>query len=212
MPFGLPRDADAVLLFETDGIAEAVESEATMIVEVARKYGAREVRIAESADEANQFWMARRIGATALYRDRKNVLVEDVTVPRGNLPALIKRCKELAKEYALQIVMLGHAGDGNLHPAILTDIDDTAHYKRATEAMEGIFRAAVELGGVLSGEHGIGLEKQKFFSQVIDPVVINMMKRIKALMDPNNIMNPGKIWSEDGQGSQHPTDTRSPSP
>lgn len=94
----------------------------------------------------------------------------------------------------------------------LTDINDTAHYKRATEAMEGIFRAAVELGGVLSGEHGIGLEKQKFFSRITDPVVINIMKGIKALMDPNNIMNPGKIWSEGVPRSERPADEQAPPP
>jgi len=196
MPFGLPKDAEAVLLFETDGSSESVEWEAKVIVEVAQKHGARYVRIAGSADEANQFWMARRVGASALYRDTKTVLVEDVTVPRGNLPALIKRCKELAKKYNLEIVALGHAGDGNLHPAILTDITDKEHYKRASQAMEEIFHAAVEFGGVLSGEHGIGLEKQKFFTEVVDPIVLSMMKKIKTLLDPNNIMNPGKIWDQ----------------
>jgi glycolate oxidase len=196
MPFGLPKDADAVLLFETDGVSEAVEREAEVIVEVARKHGARDVRIAKSTDEANQFWLARRIGATGLYKDTRTVLVEDVTVPRGNLAALIKRCKELARIYNLEIVMFGHAGDGNLHPGIRTDITDKQHYKRATQAMEEIFHAAAELGGVLSGEHGIGLEKQKFFMQVTDPVVLSIMKKIKALLDPNNIMNPGKIWDE----------------
>jgi len=196
MPFGLPRDADAVLLFETDGASEAVERETEIIVEVARKHGAKEVRIAESINEANQFWMARRVGASAIYRDTKTVLVEDVTVPRGNLPVLIKRCKELAKKYNLEIVALGHAGDGNLHPAILTDITDVNHYQKATEAMDEIFQAAVEFGGVISGEHGIGLEKQKFLMKTIDPTVLTIMKKIKTLLDPNNIMNPGKIWSE----------------
>jgi glycolate oxidase len=196
MPFGLPKDADAVLLFETDGSSESVDREAKLIVEVARKHGAKDVRMAKSVEEANQFWMARRMGAAALYRITRTVLVEDVTVPRGNLPALIRRCKELAQKYNLEIVVLGHAGDGNLHPAVLTDITDTEHYGRATRAMDEIFHAAVELEGVLSGEHGIGLEKQKFFTKMVDPVLLRMMKKIKALIDPNNIMNPGKIWDD----------------
>jgi glycolate oxidase len=121
-------------------------------------------------------------------------MAEDVTVPRGNIPALMKKCKELAKTYNVEIVVLGHAGDGNLHPAVLTDINNKEHYDRALKAMDGIIEGAVELGGVLSGEHGIGLEKQKFFNKVTNPVVVNLMKGVKALFDPNNIMNPGKIW------------------
>jgi glycolate oxidase len=90
--------------------------------------------------------------------------------------------------------ILGHAGDGNLHPSVLTDAKNKEHYERSVKAVDEIIEAAVELGGVLSGEHGIGLEKQKFFNKVTNPVVVNMMKGIKALFDPNNIMNPGKIW------------------
>jgi glycolate oxidase len=194
MPMGLPKDADAVLLFECDGIAEAVEKETEKIVEITKKYGAVDARVAKDADEANKYWLARRAGFAAVFGKAKTVFAEDVTVPRGKIPALINRCKELAKKFNLEIVVLGHAGDGNLHPAILTDISNKEHYDRAVQAMDGIIEAAVEFGGVLSGEHGIGLEKQKFFRKVTDPVVVNMMKNVKALFDPNNIMNPGKIW------------------
>ncbi|OQC48045.1 MAG: putative FAD-linked oxidoreductase [Deltaproteobacteria bacterium ADurb.Bin026] len=194
MPMGLPKDADAVLLFECDGIAEAVEKETEKIVEITKKYGAVDARVAKDADEANKYWLARRAGFAAVFGKAKTVFAEDVTVPRGKIPALINRCKELAKKFNLEIVVLGHAGDGNLHPAILTDISNKEHYDRAVQAMDGIIEAAVEFGGVLSGEHGIGLEKQKFFRKVTDPVVVDMMKNVKALFDPNNIMNPGKIW------------------
>ncbi|MCX5817073.1 MAG: FAD-binding protein [Proteobacteria bacterium] len=194
MPMGLPKDADAVLLFECDGIAEAVEKETEKIVEITKKYGAVDARVAKDIDEANKYWLARRAGFAAVFGKAKTVFAEDVTVPRGKIPALINRCKELAKKHNVEIVVLGHAGDGNLHPAILTDINNKDHYDRAVKAMDAIIEAAVEFGGVLSGEHGIGLEKQKFFSKITDPVVVKMMKDIKALFDPNNIMNPGKIW------------------
>jgi glycolate oxidase len=194
MPIGLPKDADAVLLFECDGIQEAVEKETEKIVEITKKYGAKDVKVAKDVDEANKYWLARRAGFAAVFGKAKTVLAEDVTVPRGRIPDLINKCKELSKKYNVEITVLGHAGDGNLHPSIMTDMSNTEHYKRATGAMEEIILGAVELGGVLSGEHGIGLEKQKFFNKVTDPVVINMMKGIKALFDPNNIMNPGKIW------------------
>ena len=191
---GLPKDADAVLLFECDGIPEAVEKETEQIVEITKKYGAVDVRVAKDQAEADKYWLARRAGFAAVFGKAPTVFAEDVTVPRGRIPDLIRKCKEIAKKYDLEMCVLGHAGDGNLHPAILTDINKKDEYERALKGMDEIIEGAVELGGVLSGEHGIGLEKQKFFKRIIDPNVINMMKGIKQLMDPNNIMNPGKIW------------------
>ncbi len=194
MPMGLPKDADAVLLFEVDGIQEAVDKETEKIVEIAKKYGATDVRVAKDQADADKYWMARKAGFAAVFGKAKTVFAEDVTVPRGQIPALINKCKELAKKHNVEIVVLGHAGDGNLHPAILTDIDNKEHYDRAVKAMDAIIESAVEFGGVLSGEHGIGLEKQKFLKRQLEPKVIEMMKNIKKLFDPNNIMNPGKIW------------------
>ena len=162
-PLGLPGEADAVLIFEVDGMAEAVEKEADKIIEIARMNGAREVRPARDQDEANRFWMARRAGFAMIFGRAPTVLAEDVTVPRGQIPALIRKCRELSRKYDLEIVVMGHAGDGNLHPSVLTDIKDREHFARAEKAVEGIIEAALELGGVLSGEHGIGLEKQRFF-------------------------------------------------
>ena len=194
MPMGLPKDADAVLLFEVDGIPEAVEKETEKIVEIAKKYGATDVRVAKDQAEADKYWMARKAGFAAVFGKAKTVFAEDVTVPRGQIPALINKCKELAKQYNVEIVVLGHAGDGNLHPAILTDVNNKEHYDRALKAMDAIIESAVDFGGVLSGEHGIGLEKQKFLRRQLEPKVIDMMKKVKGLFDPNNIMNPGKIW------------------
>ena len=138
--------------------------------------------------------MARRAGFAAVFGKAPTVLAEDVTVPRGQIPNLIKRCKELAKKYNVEIVVLGHAGDGNLHPSIMSDEKNKELHERALKAMDEIIESAVEFGGVLSGEHGIGLEKAKFLRRVMEPAVIDLMKGIKALVDPNNIMNPGKIW------------------
>ncbi|OPY03601.1 MAG: putative FAD-linked oxidoreductase [Syntrophorhabdus sp. PtaB.Bin184] len=196
MQVGLPRDADAVLIFEVDGPPEAVEVETKTIVEVATKHGAREVRAAKDENEAGRYWAGRRAGFAAVFGAAATVMAEDVTVPRGQIPALINKCRELSKKYDVEIVMLGHAGDGNLHPSILTDISNKEHYGRAASAMDEIFDVAVALGGVISGEHGIGLEKAKAFSKTIDPEVFELMKKVKTFMDPNNIMNPGKIWPQ----------------
>ena len=194
MPMGLPVDADAVLLFECDGLPEAIEKEIEKIAEIVKKYGAVDVRIAKDQAEADQYWMARKAGFAATYGKTPTVLSEDVTVPRGNIPAFIRKVKEIGKKYNVENCILGHAGDGNLHPSVLTDIKNKEHYERSMKAVDEIIEAAVELGGVLSGEHGIGLEKQKFFNKVTNPVVVTLMKNVKHLFDPDNIMNPGKIW------------------
>ena len=171
-----------------------MKEETSRVVKVVKEHGARDVSVAADQAEADNYWAARKAGFAAVYGHARTVFLEDVTVPRNRMPDLIRKCKELSKKYRVDIVTFGHAGDGNLHPAILTDIADREHYERALKAAEGIFEAAVALGGVLLGEHGIGLEKQRFFNQFTDPVVVGMMKGIKRLVDPNNIMNPGKIW------------------
>ncbi|HBE45192.1 MAG TPA: glycolate oxidase subunit GlcD [Deltaproteobacteria bacterium] len=194
MPLGLPKDAEAVLLFECDGIPEAVEKETEKILEVAKKYGAKETRVAKDMDEAMRYWKARSAGFAAVFGKAPTVFAEDVTVPRGKIPDFIRKVREIAKKYDVEYNVLGHAGDGNLHPSILTDINNKEHYERSVKALEEVIEAAVELGGVLSGEHGIGLEKARFLRRTMDPVVIDIMKKIKGILDPNNIMNPGKIW------------------
>jgi glycolate oxidase len=193
MPLGLPKDADAILLFEVDGSTETVAEEAERIEAVARQYGAREVRVPGNPAEAAAYWAGRKAGFAAVYGYAKTVFLEDVTVPRNRLPDLVRECKEISKRHDVPIVTFGHAGDGNLHPAILTDINDKKHSERAMAALEDLFRAAVRLGGVISGEHGIGLEKQEFFNRTTDPVVLDLMKGIKNLLDPNDIFNPGKM-------------------
>ncbi|MBP8625630.1 MAG: FAD-binding protein [Syntrophorhabdaceae bacterium] len=194
MPLGLPKDAEAVLLFECDGIPETVEKETEKIVEIAKKYGARETRVPKDMDEAMKYWKARSAGFAAVFGKAPTVFAEDVTVPRGKIPEFIRKVREIAKKYNVEYNVLGHAGDGNLHPSILTDINNKEHYERSVKALEEIIETAVELGGVLSGEHGIGLEKARFLRRTMDPMVIDIMKKIKAIFDPNNIMNPGKIW------------------
>ncbi|MGA2109372.1 MAG: FAD-linked oxidase C-terminal domain-containing protein [Syntrophorhabdales bacterium] len=195
MPMGLPKNADAILLFQSDGgTEEAVEKEALKIVETATKCGAREAKAAKNQAEADQYWTARAAGFAATFGKTRTVFAEDVTVPRPSIPALIKKCKEISKKHNVDIVVLGHAGDGNFHPAVLTDVSNREHYGRALRAVEEIIQSAVDLEGVISGEHGIGLEKQRFFDDVVDPAAVNMMKGIKRLFDPNDIMNPGKIW------------------
>jgi glycolate oxidase len=193
-PLGLPLEAEAILLFELDGISEAVEKETGQVIRLCRRAGAMEVRPAADARETESFWTARRAGFSAIFGQSPTVLAEDVVVPPSRMPELIDRVKKLAKTYNLTIVMIGHAGDGNLHPSILTNKNDPEHYNRAEKAVREIFTAALELGGSISGEHGIGLEKRGFLKQAMPTEAIGILKAIKNVFDPKGILNPGKIW------------------
>ena len=197
-PMGLPVDANALLLLMADGNPAAVETDTQQIVDILKKSGAKEVKIAKDAAEAAAYWKMRSAGFAAVFGAAHTVLAEDVAVPRDKLAEFIKKLGEISERTGFFIQYLGHAGDGNLHPSIFTDIRKEEEFARAQAAMGEIFRAALSLGGVLSGEHGIGLEKQRFLKEAMDPVALDLMKKIKGILDPNNILNPGKIWEEEG--------------
>lgn len=196
---GLPEDAAAMLMFECDGKDDVVEHDARQVIEVCNRVGATQVIVAKDQQEAQTYWKARSAGFAAIFGAAPTVLAEDVTVPRTRMAEFIKRVTEICGKADLEVAIIGHAGDGNLHPSVLTDAKDEAHFEKAQRAVDEIIEAAVEFGGVLSGEHGIGLEKQKFMRRTQDPIFIEIMKKIKGIFDPNGILNPGKIW-EDGSG------------
>ena len=195
-PLGLPLEAETIILFELDGIPEAVEKETEEVINLCQEEGAMEARAAYDAKEAENFWAARRAGFSAIFGNAPIAFAEDVTVPPSRLPELIGRVQKIAKKHDVTIVTLGHAGDGNLHPCVLTDEKNTEHYGRAEKAIHDIFSAALELGGAISGEHGIGLGKKKFLKKAMSPEAINLLRGIKKVFDPKGILNPGKIWEE----------------
>jgi len=196
MPMGLPVDADALLLLQADGSTEAVETETQQIVDICQRSGARETRLARDQAEADKLWAVRSAAMAAIFSAAHTVLIEDVTVPRDKIAQFIQQCREISEKYDVCIPLVGHAGDGNIHPSILTDQRDAEHFERAKRAMNEIFITAISLGGAISGEHGIGLEKQHFLDKAMDAMAIEIMKQIKKILDPNNILNPGKIWVE----------------
>jgi glycolate oxidase len=199
VPIGLPLDAQAILLFGTDGNDErVVEDETAAIATVARERGAREIRVAADAAEAERMWSARRAISPSLARRRPNKLGEDIAVPRSAIPQMARRVREIATKYALEIPLFGHIGDGNLHPNILCDRRDPEEMTRVAAAAREIFEAAVALGGTLSGEHGIGLLKKQFLELDLGADAIALMRRIKDAIDPNGIMNPGKVFPDPG--------------
>ncbi len=194
MQIGLPVDANTMLLIDADGSLAAVEAEAAGILDLLNKGGAKIARLAKDENEANIYWKARSAGFAAIYSAARTVIAEDVTVPRDRLSDFIKKLDEISHKSGFAIVLIGHAGDGNIHPSVFTNSRKKEDLDRLQNTLTDIFEAALELGGTLSGEHGIGLEKKRLLAKALDPMAISLMKRIKAVFDPNNIMNPDKIW------------------
>lgn len=187
------KDAEALLLFEVDGEAELVEAQGKRIEAFCKERGAVEVERATNAEEADRLWQARRSAFGAVARLRPNCIVEDATVPVNRLPAMIRKIVELADRYQLKIGVLAHAGDGNLHPLIMTDLRDKEEMARIDKAVDEMFEAAVGMGGTLSGEHGIGIAKKKFLGLEFNESALEIMRGIKKVFDPNNILNPGSF-------------------
>ncbi|MBI5585903.1 MAG: FAD-binding protein [Deltaproteobacteria bacterium] len=190
---GLPVDAAALLLIEVDGHPHQVEEEAAKVEALCRQMGARHIRVAKDAAERDKVWEARRAALSALSRIKPTTVLEDATVPRSKIPAMIRSIEEIAKEFNVTIGTFGHAGDGNLHPTILTDRRNQEEWERVEKAIDAIFDRALALGGTLSGEHGIGLAKSRFLEKETNRATILYSRRIKAALDPKNILNPGKI-------------------
>jgi len=190
---GLPTDAAAMLLIEVDGAQEALAAEAEAVERVCRREGVREIRVANTPAEADRLWLARRTVIGSAGRLRPSLVLQDVTVPPSVLPTMVARIVEVSKKYDLPIGVLAHAGDGNLHPLILFDERNPDEMRREAEAEKEIFAAALELDGTLTGEHGVGLTKLEYLPWQLKPPVIDITRGLKAVFDPQNILNPGKI-------------------
>ena len=190
---GLPTDAAALLLIEVDGHPAQVEDEAAMVEKICKENGATELKVAEDAAERAAVWQARRDALPALAKLKPTCVLEDATVPRSQIPAMIQALDEISKELNLTIGTFGHAGDGNLHPTILTDKRDKEEWERVEKGIDMIFDRALALGGTLSGEHGIGLAKSKYMVKETSQATLEYARRMKSVLDPKNILNPGKI-------------------
>ena len=194
MGLGLDRSIGAMLLIEVDGQQGAVDAEAEVVRKACTSNNAVSCRKAASDHERDEIWTARRAALSSLARIKPSTILEDVTVPRSRIVEMIEAVNSIAKKFELPIGTFGHSGDGNLHPTILTDMRDAGEEKKVEGAIEEMFRAAVDLGGTLSGEHGIGISKARYLKMEIDLASYGLMKRIKKAFDPENILNPGKIF------------------
>lgn len=190
---GLPVDAEAVLLIEVDGYKEAVAREAPLVEKICQECGAIDIKVAETEEERELIWFARRNALPSLGQVKPATVLEDATVPRSHIPEMIKAIRRIAEKYDLFIATYGHAGDGNLHPTIVIDPTDQDEIDRMHKAVPEIFEVALSLGGTLSGEHGIGVGKIQFLPQEFGEAGVNVLRRIKEALDPNYVLNPGKV-------------------
>ncbi len=192
-PVGLPDDVESLLLIELDGHPAAITKEAELISGLCSKLGG-EIIMAEDDAAREKIWEARRAISPALYHLMPTKINEDIVVPRNAIPKMLAKLKSLSDETGIRIVNFGHAGDGNIHVNLMVDRSNAEEFERARRLVKDIFAATLELGGTISGEHGVGLTKSEYIGMEIKPVELGLMKGIKSVFDPKNILNPGKIF------------------
>ncbi len=195
LPDAILDKSQVILLIQVDGLPATVEAETQQVLDICKSRAA-EVRVAGDQAEADRYWAARSAHFSDISSRAHTIVNEDISVPRDKIADFIRLSQESARKYDVPISFAGHVGDGNFHPVVLTDNRNEEHFNRSLKCVEEIIEIALSLGGVLSGEHGIGLEKQRFLKKAMDPMAIDIMKKIKDVLDPNHILNPGKIWEE----------------
>jgi glycolate oxidase len=191
---GFPMDSAAVLLIEVEGLAETVAAQALAITEVCNMHHAREVRLARNDAERDLLWKGRKNAFGALGRLAPSNYVLDGVIPRSKLPQALRRIREIGDQFGFQIGNIFHAGDGNLHPIVLFDPRDKAQFERALEASATIIRYCVEIGGALTGEHGVGMEKSELMPILFSDADFDLMRRVHDAFNPDSSLNPGKIF------------------
>lgn len=191
-PANLLTDKESALVIEIDGLG--LDYQEKIITEILKNSNASEVQASHNDDEYNKIWTARRSSMGACAKLKPNVTTDDVIVSRDKLADLVLGIREICKKYDLTVCMVGHVGDGSVHPQIPIDYNDEDEYNRYKLAKNEIYNLTAKLGGIISGEHGIGLEKRDHISKVVNSVALDYMRNIKKIFDPNNILNPYKIF------------------
>jgi glycolate oxidase len=190
----VPESARAVLIIEVDGDREFLDKQAKKIVAIIQPLGVVETRIAETPAESEALWQIRRSVSASLRKVNPDKFNEDICVPRSKVPEMIRKIDAIAERHGIPIVNFGHAGDGNIHVNIMIDKKVAGELEKAEQAIEEVFKGALALGGTMSGEHGVGIAKAAYIPLEISEQAAVYMKTIKRALDPNNILNPGKIF------------------
>jgi glycolate oxidase len=196
---GYPTDAGGVLLIELDGLRDGMDETAAQIAAIARQHHAREVRVAKDDRERELLWLGRKRAFGAMGRISPSYYVQDGVIPRTRLPEVLRQIGDIAARHQIRIANVFHAGDGNLHPLLLYDERDTAQRQRVLEASAEILQVCAAVGGSLSGEHGIGMEKRDDMPLVFSATDMAVMQKVRAVFDPDNICNPGKVFPTPGR-------------
>jgi glycolate oxidase len=191
---GYPLDAEAVLLIEVEGIREGLSEVRRLVEDICRGHGARDVRAAHTEDERQALWLGRKAAFGTMGRIAINYYLHDAAVPRSKLPEVLRGVQAIARREGLTLANMFHAGDGNLHPLIIFDARVTGETERVIRAGEEMLRLCVEAGGTISGEHGIGFEKNNYMPWIFSEADLDAMRRVKAVFDPDGIMNPWKMF------------------
>jgi glycolate oxidase len=195
---GIPAEGRAVLLIEVDGDRDLIEKQAARIQDLIAPLGLVQCKVAKDDAESEALWKVRRLVSPSLRDVNPNKFNEDIVVPRSKVPEVIRRIEQIQQKYDIPIVNFGHAGDGNIHVNVMIDKEIPGQEEKAHQAIKEVFQAALDLNGTMSGEHGVGLAKQPYIELELSPAQIATMQAIKLALDPNNILNPGKIfpWKE----------------
>ncbi len=196
-PTGLLTDKTAALLIEIDGFKSELNEQYEKIIEICKNNNSSYIQTAQTKEDEEKIWISRRSSFGATAKLAPNVVTEDVVVPRNNIVTLVKGIREICDRYELKTCIMGHIGDGNIHPNIALDLRNPVEKNNFLKAKKELFELAISLGGTLSGEHGIGSEKSEFINQALNSNSIKIMKQIKKLLDPKNILNPNKIFTEE---------------
>lgn len=195
---GLPVDAAAILLLEVDGSPTQNRDSLARLEKICADQGAVEIKTAENKEDAARLWRARKAISPSLYAFGPDKINEDIVVPRNRIPDMVERIRRIGEETGLVTASFGHAGDGNIHVNIMLDKKDRQQLRKAEQAVDELFDFTLSLGGTISGEHGIGITKSAYMAKEIGPVEMALMKKIKAVFDPADILNPGKIFTAKG--------------
>lgn len=193
-PTGLLCDKEAALIIEIDGYETSIKQQRETICSILNDNNAANIQYSNTKEDSEHLWSARRSSMAACTKLKPNVTTDDIIVPRTNLAKLVKGVQEICKRHNLTVCMVGHVGDGSVHPQIPIDYNDKDEYRHYKIAKSEIYQLTVKLGGIISGEHGIGLEKKAYISKVVEAGALDYMRQIKKIFDPKNILNPYKIF------------------
>ncbi len=193
-PSGLRTEKECLLLVDIDGFSVSMKYQQALVQDALCSAGASFINVAVNDEEIEQIWTARRSSFAAAAKLAPDVLSDDIIVPRTSIAKMVRGCKDICDKYNLKACMVGHLGDGNLHPQIALNLNNEEEFKRYYLAKAEIYNLAISLNGTISAEHGVGIEKIPYIDNIVDNSAVEYMKKIKKLLDPDNILNPDKIF------------------